>query len=412
MPHKLVLLGSYVQLHLVYRYIQGRYTYFPVLTKGLLNTMDKEGDNNSDQRYTNRTIWWEEDAHQATVCMLDQSLLPQKIVILHLTHEQQVADAITTLKVRGAPAIGVTAALGMLLALHRFLHEEPATTGAEPSPLVLRAHLTSVGQLLRRTRPTAVNLSWAVERMLHCVDRALAESPDPQNLLHSLRQEALAIAAEDAAASLKMGIYGAEFIADGMSLLTHCNAGMLAVSSGPGTALAPIYTAHQAGKRIHVFVDETRPILQGMRLTAWELQQAGIPLTLITDSMAGHFMRQGKIAAVFVGADRIAANGDVANKIGTYSLAVLAQAHTLPFYVVAPCSTIDLALPSGNFIPIEQRDPGEVTALRGMQLAPHDIQVANPAFDVTPASLITAIITEQGSARSPYDVSLRQLGRQ
>jgi methylthioribose-1-phosphate isomerase len=266
-----------------------------------------------------------------------------------------------------------------------------------------------VGQLLRRTRPTAVNLSWAVERMLHCVDKTLAESVDPQGLLYSIRLEALAIAAEDVAASLQMGQYGAELIPPGATLLTHCNAGVLATSAGLGTALAPIYVAHQAGKAIHVFVDETRPILQGARLTAWELQQAGVPLTLITDSMAGHFMRQGKITAVFVGADRIAANGDVANKIGTYSLAVLAQAHSLPFYVVAPCSTIDLALASGDFIPIEQRDPAEVTTVRGVQIAPSGIQVANPAFDVTPNVLITAIITEQGIAHSPYEMSLRHL---
>ncbi len=374
--------------------------------------MGKEGANKPDQHYTHRTIWWEEDPHQAAVCMLDQSLLPQQVVILHLTHEQQVADAITTLKVRGAPAIGVTAALGMLLALYRFLHEERTTTATPPSSLALQTHLTSVGQLLRRTRPTAVNLSWAVERMLHCAAHVLAESADPLTLLHSFRQEALAIAAEDAAAGQKMGHYGAELIADGMALLTHCNAGMLAASAGPGTALAPIYTAHQAGKHIHVFVDETRPVLQGARLTAWELQRAGVPFTLITDSMAGHFMHQGKIAAVFVGADRIAANGDVANKIGTYSLAVLAQAHALPFYVVAPCSTIDLSLACGDLIPIEQRNPAEVTTIQGIQLAPHGIQVANPAFDVTPSSLITAIITEQGCAHSPYDVSLRHLCRQ
>jgi methylthioribose-1-phosphate isomerase len=366
----------------------------------------------NDQQYTNRTVWWEEDAHQAAVCMLDQSLLPQKLVVLHLTHEQQVADAITTLKVRGAPAIGVTAALGMLLALYRFLHEEQPASKEETSSSLALHHLTSTAQLLRRTRPTAVNLAWAVGRMLRCADHTLAESADPQLLLHSLRQEALAIAAEDAAAGLKMGLYGAELISDGMSLLTHCNAGMLAASAGPGTALAPIYTAHQAGKHIHVFVDETRPVLQGARLTAWELQQAGVPFTLITDTMAGHFMHQGKIAAVFVGADRIAANGDVANKIGTYSLAVLAHAHELPFYVVAPCSTIDLALACGDLIPIEQRNPAEVTTIQGVQLAPLGIQVANPAFDVTPSALISAIITEEGIARSPYDESLRHLCRQ
>jgi len=377
--------------------------------KGSLEMPSDEGAmSTSDEQYTLRTVWWEEDAQQAAVCMLDQSLLPQQVIVLHLTHEQQVADAIATLKVRGAPAIGVTAALGMLLALRRFLYEWPSTD-EWPSVAALQKHLIWVGQLLRSTRPTAVNLSWAVERMLHCVDKTLAENADPQGLLHKLRLEALAIAAEDVDSSLRMGRYGAELIPAGATLLTHCNAGILATSAGLGTALAPIYVAHQEGKGIHVFVDETRPVLQGARLTAWELQQAGVPLTLITDSMAGHFMRQGKITAVFVGADRIAANGDVANKIGTYSLAVLAHAHSLPFYVVAPCSTIDLSVASGDFIPIEQRNPAEVTSVRGVQIAPVGIQVANPAFDVTPHALITAIITEQGIARFPYDVSLRHL---
>jgi methylthioribose-1-phosphate isomerase len=370
--------------------------------------MPVDGMDVRDPQPTLRTVWWEEDAQSAAVCMLDQSLLPQQVVVLHLTHEQQVADAITTLQVRGAPAIGVTAALGMLLALHRFLSERTSADGT-PSASALQTHLLAVGQLLRSTRPTAVNLSWAAERMLQCAAKALAEQGDPHYLLQELRREALAIAAEDVDASLKMGHYGAELIPVGATLLTHCNAGMLATSSGLGTALAPIYVAHQAGKGIHVFVDETRPVLQGARLTAWELQQAGVPLTLITDSMAGHFMRQGKITAVFVGADRIAANGDVANKIGTYGLAVLAQAHSLPFYVVAPCSTIDLSLVSGDFIPIEQRNPAEVTTVRGVQIAPPGVQAANPAFDVTPHTLITAIITEQGIAHSPYDVSLRHL---
>ncbi len=369
---------------------------------------DEGAMSTSDEQYTLRTVWWEEDTQQAAVCMLDQSLLPQQVIVLHLTHEQQVADAIATLKVRGAPAIGVTAALGMLLALRRFLYEWPSTD-EWPSVAALQKHLIWVGQLLRSTRPTAVNLSWAVERMLHCVDKTLAENADPQGLLHKLRLEALAIAAEDVDSSLRMGRYGAELIPAGATLLTHCNAGILATSAGLGTALAPIYVAHQEGKGIHVFVDETRPVLQGARLTAWELQQAGVPLTLITDSMAGHFMRQGKITAVFVGADRIAANGDVANKIGTYSLAVLAQAHSLPFYVVAPCSTIDLSVASGDLIPIEQRNPVEVTSVRGVQIAPAGVQVANPAFDVTPHTLITAIITEQGIARFPYDASLRHL---
>jgi methylthioribose-1-phosphate isomerase len=205
-----------------------------------------------------------------------------------------------------------------------------------------------------------------------------------------------------------MGIYGAELIADGDSVLTHCNAGALA-TAGWGTALAPLYAAHKTGKHIHIFVDETRPILQGARLTAWELQQEGIPLTLITDSMAAHFMGRGEIKAVFVGADRIAANGDFANKIGTYGIAVLAHAHQLPFYVVAPLSTIDLKLPSGEHIPIEQRNPEEVTSVRGTAVAPAGVHVANPAFDVTPHTYVTGIITERGIARASYEETLRQI---
>jgi methylthioribose-1-phosphate isomerase len=205
-----------------------------------------------------------------------------------------------------------------------------------------------------------------------------------------------------------MGAYGAQLIADGDILLTHCNAGALA-TSGLGTALSPIYIARDEGKHVHVFVDETRPVLQGARLTAWELQREGIPLTLITDNMAGHFMRHGGIKAVFVGADRIAANGDVANKIGTYSVAVLAHAHAIPFYVVAPCSTIDLELLSGEAIPIEQRSPHEVTSIRGVDIAPAGVHVANPAFDVTPSTYVTAIVTEKGIARPPYDVSLLEV---
>ena len=346
-----------------------------------------------------RTVWWEEDASNAWVCLLDQSLLPQHVVTLKLTHEKEVADAIKTLKVRGAPAIGVTAAFGMALALLRLLREQAANTTIEQA----HDHLFSVGHLLCSTRPTAVNLAWAVERMLRC---ASLTANSVQEMALRLRDEALLIAAEDAAACTQMGLFGATLIADGDILLTHCNAGALA-TAGSGTALAPIYTAHKAGKRVHVFVDETRPILQGARLTAWELQQKGVPLTLITDNMAGHFMRHGGINAVFVGADRIAANGDVANKIGTYSIAVLAHAHSIPFYVVAPCSTIDLSLASGEAIPIEQRDAEEVTTVRGTIIAPAGVHVANPAFDVTPHTYVTAIITEQGILRAPYSETLR-----
>lgn len=363
-----------------------------------------------------QTVWWQEDIHDthevqstqgATVRLLDQSLLPQEVVYLRLTHEEQVAEAIRTLKVRGAPVIGVTAAFGMVLGLRRVLRER----GDALTLVEAWEHLQAVGEMLGRTRPTAVNLSWAIERMLICAKRVIEESGGQlslKELARVLLEEAQAVKHEDFDACLKMGMYGAELIADGDILLTHCNAGALA-TAGWGTALAPMYVAHRAGKRLHVYVDETRPILQGARLTAWELQQEGIPLTLITDNMAGHFMLRGGIKAVFVGSDRIAANGDVANKIGTYGVAVLARAHAIPFYVVAPCSTIDLAVPSGEDIPIEQRDPQEVTHVRGADVAPAGIHAANPAFDVTPHAYVTAIITERGIVRPPFEKGLRRL---
>ena len=351
-----------------------------------------------------RTVWWQEDGRGEAVCLIDQSLLPERVVSLMLTHEEQVAEAIKTLKVRGAPAIGVTAAFGMALALYRLLRERGETlTYAE-----VQEHLQAVGDALQRTRPTAVNLQWAIERMLSRARSAVREQCSLARLARLLRDEAQAIADEDFAACLNMGRYGAELIADGDTLLTHCNAGSLA-TAGWGTALAPMYVAHRAGKKLHVFVGETRPVLQGARLTAWELQREGIPLTLITDSMAGYFMRHESIKAVFVGADRIASNGDVANKIGTYSVAVLAHAHSIPFYVVAPRSTIDLKLSSGEQIPIEQRNPDEITHMRGIAIAPAGVQAANPAFDVTPHSYVTAIITEAGIARPPYEAALRDL---
>lgn len=362
----------------------------------------------NEQRHDGlRTVWWEENAHGGVVCMIDQTALPQEVVTLRLTDEEQVAEAIKTLKVRGAPAIGVSAAFGIALAFSRLLREQGggdenrAVTPQQAQELQERLH--SVSDLLARTRPTAVNLFWAIERMR--ASAALSGDYSLPQLVQRLRDEAQAIADEDFEACRQMGLYGAQLIADGDSLLTHCNAGALA-TAGWGTALAPIYAAHKAGKTLHVFVDETRPILQGARLTAWELQQEGIPLTLITDNMAAHFMRKGEIKAIFVGADRIAANGDFANKIGTYGVAVLARAHAIPFYVVAPLSTIDLKLPSGEQIPIEQRNPTEVTAIRGTPVAPAGVHVANPAFDVTPHSYVTAIITERGIARPPYDVAL------
>lgn len=351
-----------------------------------------------------RTVWWEEDEQGAAVCLLDQAQLPQTVTYLHLRHEQEVAEAIVSLKVRGAPAIGVTAAFGMALAAYRFLREQGAAVTTE----LLYNHVHSSGQMLSRTRPTAVNLFWAIERMQRHADQLKSAQVPAIELAYRLHDEAQVIADEDIAACLQMGMHGSSLIHDGDVLLTHCNAGALA-TAGWGTALAPLYVAHRSGKHLHVFVDETRPILQGARLTAWELQQEGIALTLITDNMAGHFMQRGEITAVFVGADRIAANGDVANKIGTYSVAVLAHVHHIPFYVVAPCSTIDLRLPSGDLIPIEQRRPDEVTSIRGVAIAPDGVHVANPAFDVTPQHYVNAIITEKGIARAPYAISLHQL---
>jgi methylthioribose-1-phosphate isomerase len=351
-----------------------------------------------------RTVWWEENSQGGSVCLLDQSVLPHQVCYLHLHHEAEVAAAIRSLKVRGAPVIGVTAAFGMALALTRLWQERgPDLTADE-----VDAHLEEAGELLRQARPTAVNLPWAVARMLRRAAQVRADGCSLSDLVTLLKREAQAVADEDIAACLAMGRHGAELIPAQANLLTHCNAGALA-TAGLGSGLAPLYVAHQAGKQLHVFVDETRPVLQGARLTAWELQQAGIPLTLITDNMAAHFMRHGGISAVFVGADRIAANGDIANKIGTYGLAVLAQAHGIPFYVVAPRSTIDLTLPSGEYIPIEQRAAVEVTTIGGHTIAPAGVQVANPAFDVTPHAYVTALVTEAGVARAPYIESLPAL---
>lgn len=347
------------------------------------------------------TVCWEEDAAGYAVHLLDQSALPHELVYLHLRHEAELAQAIRLLKVRGAPAIGVTAAFGMALALARLSNQDLSLEAA-------RSHLATAAVLLREARPTAVNLPWAVERMLQCADRAIAEGQTFADLVESLKKEAQVIADEDKAACLAMGRYGAELIPEQATLLTHCNAGALA-TAGIGTALAPFYVAHQSGKQLHIFVDETRPVLQGARLTAWELQQAGIALTLITDNMAAHFMHQGGIDAIFVGADRVARNGDVANKIGTYGLAVLARAHGIPFYVVAPRSTIDLTLSSGEQIPIEQRDPSEVTNFGSVSVTPSGVRVANPAFDVTPHIYVTALVTEAGIARPPYAQSLPAL---
>ncbi len=327
------------------------------------------------------TVEWKDGA----VRLLDQSRLPETIAFLDCRDYQTVADAIRTLKVRGAPAIGVTAALGVALGAQ--------SIDATAYPAFAQAALKICDELAS-TRPTAVNLFWAIERMKRKLD-ALRDHP-VSFLKKALVEESQAILEEDIVLCKTMGRHGAELIEDGQTVLTHCNAGSLA-TAGYGTALGVIRAAWEQGKKINVIADETRPILQGARLTAWELMQDEIPVTLITDNMAGSLMRLGKIHLCIVGADRIAANGDVANKIGTYSVAVLAKAHNIPFYVAAPYSTIDLKTKSGADIPIEQRNPLEVTTVHGSHpVAPKGVAVYNPAFDVTPAELITAIITERG----------------
>jgi methylthioribose-1-phosphate isomerase len=344
-------------------------------------------------------LWW--DSGTELLEMIDQTKLPAHLTVLRLHTVDQVAEAIRSLQVRGAPAIGVAAAYGMALGAREQLEAADPVIDPEAARLRLRALAAS----LRSTRPTAVNLAWALARALDVAERHLQSGKSVADLPACILAEAHRISAEDKAACDAMGKIGATLIKDGDILLTHCNAGALA-TAGIGTALAPIFVAWSAGRRIQVFVDETRPVLQGARLTAWELARAGVPLTLITDNMAAHFMRRGGITAVFVGADRIAANGDVANKIGTYGLGVLAHAHSIPLYVVAPRSTIDLSLPSGDAIPIEERGANEVTSVLGTRIAPVGVKVANPAFDVTPSRYVAAIITEAGIIRPPFEVGL------
>jgi methylthioribose-1-phosphate isomerase len=327
--------------------------------------------------------------------LLDQTRLPAEERWLELDDHRAVAAAIREMRVRGAPAIGVAAAYGVALA---------ARHCTAPDMPAFLAELDRAIDLLAATRPTAVNLFWALRRMRAVAARA----PTPAEARARLLAEALAIQEEDVQANRRMGRLGAALIPDGAAVLTHCNAGALA-TAGYGTALGVIRAACAAGKRLHVYADETRPLLQGARLTAWELARDGIPTTLIADTMAGSLMRQGRITCVVVGADRIAANGDVANKIGTYQLAVLADAHGIPFYVAAPVSTLDVTLPTGDAIPIEERAAHEVTHVAGVPTAPEGIAVYNPAFDVTPARYVTAIITDRGIARAPYEDSLRRL---
>ncbi len=324
--------------------------------------------------------------------MLDQRRLPAQEIYNTYTSVPEIADAIKTMVVRGAPAIGIAAAMGIALGVRQLR----GSTNLE-------ADFESISGILQQTRPTARNLFWAIERMQRVFQQHKSR-PFPE-LAQALETEALDMQREDIETNRRIGSHGAQLLAQECTVLTHCNTGSLA-TAGYGTALGIVRAATEAGKQISVFADETRPFLQGARLTAWEMMKESIPCTLITDSMAGHFMQQGTIQAVVVGADRIAANGDTANKIGTYSVAVLAKAHDLPFYVAAPLSTIDLDCPNGKEIPIEQRDPREVTMLGERPLAPANTQAANPAFDVTPNELVTAIITEVGVARPPYRESL------
>lgn len=338
------------------------------------------------------SVAWQGDS-LGTLRLLDQTQLPTKVEMLVLQSVEAIHEAITSLRVRGAPAIGIAAAYGVVVAIQTAIREKQST--ADTAPRVLQAC-----DYLATSRPTAVNLFWALDRMRAVVARNPAAASAVE-LGRLLLHEAILIHEEDRRMCHAIGAYGAELLGEGSGVLTHCNTGGLATAEF-GTALAAILTAHAAGKNIHVYADETRPLLQGARLTMWELQQHGVPCTLICDSMAAQVMREGKIQAVIVGADRITARGDTANKIGTYGVAVAAKHHNIPFYVAAPSSTFDLSITDGNSIPIEQRNSLEITNAFGKQTAPDGIQVYNPAFDVTPSEMISAIITERGII-SPVD---------
>jgi len=341
-----------------------------------------------------RTAYWED----GRVKLIDQTRLPDEFVILEYTDYRDVVRAIKSMEVRGAPAIGVAAALGIALG---------AQSIGDVDAAEFLQRLDEIANEFRATRPTAVNLFWAVDRMLRTARDNAGLTLD--ELKRRLVEEALSILREDIEINRSIGRHGAELIRDGDTVLTHCNAGALA-TAGYGTALGVIRAAAESGKKVKVIADETRPRLQGMRLTAWELLRYGIPVTVITDNMAAWVMAGGMVNCVIVGADRIARNGDVANKIGTYGLAVLARAHAVPFYAAAPMSTVDLSIPDGTHIPIEERSAAEVTHIAGTRIAPDGVSVLNPAFDVTPAEYVTAIITERGILRPPFMTSLAEAG--
>ena len=344
-----------------------------------------------------KTIEWTDEG----VKMIDQRKLPTVEEYPVFKTYREVAEAIRVMVIRGAPAIGVAAAMGVALGVR----ESGAGTIGE-----LRQEFNEITTVLASTRPTAVNLFWAIERMKRVFRDIATEDANKRMIADRLIQEALAIQAEDIEANQRIGRFGQELLPNSGTILTHCNAGALA-TAGYGTALGVIRSAITSGKRLRVLADETRPFLQGARLTAWELWKDDIDVRVISDNMSGTFMRQGLVDAVIVGADRIALNGDVANKIGTYPVAVLAKQHEIPFYVAAPFSTVDLNTPDGSHIPIEQRDPTEVTHIAGVRIVPDGVSVFNPAFDVTPNSFVTAIITDRGIARSPYKESLGSLSR-
>lgn len=340
-----------------------------------------------------KTIEWKKDR----VRILDQRRLPQEVRYIDCRNASSVAQAIRSMAIRGAPAIGVAAAMGIALGAKKIQTDRRES---------FRKSVERICKEVNETRPTAVNLSWAVEQMKKVLDHL--HSSSVKEVKNKLKEEALRIYEEDVEINRRIGGHGKILIREGDGVLTHCNAGGLA-TTGYGTALGVIRAAWAEGKRFHVFVDETRPLLQGARLTAWELVQERIPTTVLTDNMAGCLMKKGEINLVLVGADRIVRNGDTANKIGTYGLAVLAKWHGIPFYVAAPTSTLDLSLASGKDIPIEERAPEEVTSFRGRPVTPEGVEVFNPAFDVTPQSLIHRIITEKGIVRKPFLRELRKV---
>ncbi len=346
-----------------------------------------------------KTIEWTDEG----VRMIDQTRLPAEEVYRTCRDYREVAEAIRSMVIRGAPAIGVAAAMGVALGVK----QSSARTARD-----LRADFETIAETISHTRPTAVNLFWAVKRMRKVFEESLAQPGSEEERLRAARErlveEAQRVLAEDIAVNQAIGRHGMALLENRATILTHCNAGALA-TGGYGTALGIVRAAVADGMKIQVFAGETRPFLQGARLTAWELARDGIPVTLITDNMAGHFLHQKAIQAVIVGADRIAANGDVANKIGTYTLAVLARENAVPFYVAAPLSTIDLSLASGDLIPIEERSPAEVTRWAGVPTAPEGVEARHPAFDVTPHLYVTAIVTERGIAREPYTETLKAM---